>query len=231
MTPTRGPECPSTLTLDAYSAGDSQHVAAHTASCPACSAYLTSLQTEGDAFLRQRPPELFLKQVDAFVPEPARRPWWRVALVVSFAAAVALLVAFPRSGPEVSLKGTALRVLRRTPSGEAEPLVTDARVRAGDVVRLTFSAPAAGWLMVAQLDGSETAVTRFVGQVEVGTTTMPDAIELDDVAGPEWFIAVWSPQPLAPEAVLAKLRGQATHARLSLECHDCRLEAVRLEKP
>jgi len=84
---------------------------------------------------------------------------------------------------------------------------------------------------VAQLDGTETTVARFNGTIEPGTTTLPDAVELDDAPGPEWFVAVWAATPRSADTLLAQLRGQAKRPALALDCPDCRVDAVRLEKP
>ena len=135
-------------------------------------------------------------------------------------------------GPVVDsrLKGDAFQVFWKRGDSEPAPVRMDQSVRPGDQLRFSFQAPVAGWLAVFELDGTEAVEVRAAVRVSAGTTVLPGAIALDDAAGPEWFVAVFSPTPLEVEALAAQLRGQARQPRLTLECGPCRVETVRVLK-
>ncbi|MGC4001574.1 MAG: hypothetical protein QM767_30585 [Anaeromyxobacter sp.] len=61
----RAPGCPPAAALEALSAGEpAPEVAAHLGSCSACAAHVAALRAEAEAFLRARPPDRFLRQLD-----------------------------------------------------------------------------------------------------------------------------------------------------------------------
>lgn len=232
MNPTRGENCPPTRTLEAFAVGDSIEVGEHVGTCAACTAYVEAVRTETSAYHRQRPPELFLAQLDrrAASPERRLRVWPYLVAAVGAVAAAAIVVNFTPKADPVTLKGADLHVHRRTNSG-SEALGSGAQVRPGDLLRLSVDAPESGFLFIAQLDGTETTAVRFDGPVAGGPLTLPDAIELDAARGPEWFVAVFSTTRLDGAALARQLSGQSQRPRLELSCGACSVSAVRLEKP
>lgn len=229
----RGPDCPPTRALEAFSAGDAAEVGPHVASCERCSAYVTTVRDEAEAWRKQRPPELFLNQLDSRpTPRASRWSWWPMLAGVGLTAALLAVVFIARPNPadEVLLKGGGLRVSRIV-GQTLEALDSGARVKAGDVVLLDYEAPAKGFLWVAQLDGTEAVSTRFEGPIDAGPMRLPAAIEFDSARGPEWFIAIFSRTQLDGASLLEQLKGQSQQPRLELQCGACIVSAVRLEKP
>lgn len=239
--PTRGPQCPPTASLEAFAAGEALPLSEHVASCEACGPYVAALRVEAEAFVKARTPELFLKQLErrAATP-PARAPWWRwLAVVVPVAAALVLVLRAPVDGRDdgVTLKGGPLRVFVKRGEAEAAPLPADGRVQAGDALRFAYDAPAAGYLALFDLDGRET-VTVFwpygaakAGAVAKAQGTLSGSVVLDASPGPEWVVAVFSPEPFETAPLAAQLRGQSTRPSISLDCKGCTVTAQRLLKP
>jgi len=93
----RGPACPPAAVLEALSAGEPvpAEVSAHAAACPDCAAQLAALREAAAAFVKARPPELFLRQVERrAAAESAARPGWlrRLAPTLALAIPLALVV-------------------------------------------------------------------------------------------------------------------------------------------
>jgi len=72
----RGPGCPPATVLEALSAGETapEGIRAHVEGCSACSGQLSALTAARDTFLRARPADRFLRQLErraASSPAPA----------------------------------------------------------------------------------------------------------------------------------------------------------------
>lgn len=239
--PLRASGCPASAELEAHAAGDEPRLAEHVTGCATCGPYVLALQEASAAFLRQRPPELFLKKLARRAEAPPPRPWWRWLAVLGPVGAAVVLSFVLRTGPEqpdgVTLKGEPLRVFLKR--GEAEPraLKADEVVRAGDSLRFSFDAPADGYLAVLELDGTEGVTVFFPfrggapAPVKQSQGLVPGAVVLDDKPGPEWLVGVWAPAPFDTAALATQLRGQATRDRLSVSCPGCVVSTLRLSKP
>ncbi len=236
----RGPHCPPAAVLEAMSAGETtpEAVRAHVEGCTDCRGHLAALTSGRDAFLRARPPELFLRQLERRAAAAPRKRWlWPV-----LAACVPLLfvlVLVPRLVEEngVRMKGDAFRVVVSRSGGTPELLAPDAQVRPGDALRFAYEAPEAGHLLVLELDGrgaasvfypygSATSAPLAAGQRDF----LPGSVVLDDAPGPEWLLAVFSPRPVEAAPLLEALRAQAGRAEPSISCEGCRVTMLRLQK-
>lgn len=246
----RGPGCPPAAALEALSAGEAlpDEVASHLRGCPACTAQLAALREAAEAFLRARPPELFLRQLERREEAARARPRGLRGLVTALAVAaplalVALLaprVFHPAGGePGVTFKGGgAFRVaVSRGGAGAPELAAPDGVVRAGDALRFAYEAPADGYLLVLELDGrGEAAVLHPFGAAEGARVAagarefLPGSVVLDAAPGPEHLFAVFSPRPVEAAPLLAALRAQARRPEPALGCAGCTVTTLRLRK-
>jgi hypothetical protein len=240
---TRGPQCPPAAVLEALSAGESvpDTTRQHTQSCAACAGQLQALAQEQQAFLQARPPERFLRQVERRAEAPRPAAWRRFfPLVTAFVPVLALLVlVLPRLGEDgVRDKGGGtFRVAVSRGGATPELLAADAAVRAGDALRFSYEADAAGHLLVLELDGRGQASVfhPFDGKASAPLAAkqrdfLPGSVVLDAAPGPETLVAVFSPRPLEAAPLLEQLRAQAGRPEPTLTCDDCRVTTLRLQK-
>ncbi len=241
----RGPGCPPAAVLEALGAGESAPEAtlAHVEGCPSCGGQIAALSEGRDAFLRARPTERFLLQLDRHAASrPAPVFWRRLLPVLALCVPVlALVVLAPRLLPQqagVHFKGNEFKVVAARGGGTPELLGPDGPVRSGDALRFAYEAPEAGHLLVLELDGRGVASVfhPFGGKASVPLPALqrdflPGSVVLDDAPGPEWLFAVFSPRPLDAEPLLVQLRAQAGRAEPTLSCPDCRVSVLRLQKP
>lgn len=241
----RGPGCPPAAVLEALSAGEpiSDSSRAHVEGCASCGGQLAALTEARDAFLRARPPERFLRQLERrAATAPAPSPWRRLWPVLAVCVPVlALVVLVPRLLPEdggVRFKGNEFKVVAARAGGTPELLGPDSAVHTGDALRFAYEAPEAGHLLVLELDGRGRASVfhPFGGGASVPVAALrrdflPGSVVLDDAPGPEWLFAVFSPRPLEAAPLLTQLQTQAGRAEPELSCPDCRVSVLRLQKP
>lgn len=240
----RGPTCPPAAILEALSAGETvpEESRAHVEGCPACSGQLAALTQGRDAFLRARPSERFLRQLERRAEaRPAPSPWRRFLPVLAACVPVlAVLLLAPRMLEEggVRTKGNEFKVVAARGGGEPAMLGPDSPVRAGDALRFAYESPEPGHLLVLELDGRGMASVfhPFGGGASAPLPALqrdflPGSVVLDDAPGPEWLFAVFSPRPLDAAPLLAQLREQAGRAEPTLSCPDCRVSVLRLQKP
>ncbi|HVG63041.1 MAG TPA: DUF4384 domain-containing protein [Hyalangium sp.] len=236
----RGPHCPPAVVLEGMSAGEAapEEVRVHVDGCAHCRGQLEALTAGREAFLRARPPELFLRQVKR---RETTAPWrrWLPPLLAACVPLLLVLVLVPRLGEEggVRMKGDAFRVVASRAGGAPELLAPDAQVRPGDALRFAYESPEAGHLLVLELDGrgaasvfypygSATSAPVAAGQREF----LPGSVVLDDAPGPEWLLAVFSPRPFEAAPLLEALRAQAGRSEPTLSCEGCRVSMLRLQK-
>jgi hypothetical protein len=240
--PARGPGCPPAFALEALSAGEppAPGVAEHAGACADCAGYLAALREGSLAFVRARPPELFLRHVAAR-GERDRGPWLRrLAWLLPAAAALAAVPFLATRIPEgdgVRERGAAFTVLRRRPGEErAERLAPDARVRAGESLRFAYDAPSDGQLLVLERDGTGATTVFFPwggarsAPVAKGRAVLDGAVVLDAAPGPEQLVAVFSAEPLDAAALLAALGGADQADAVRRSCAGCRVDVLRLLK-
>ncbi|WNG37191.1 DUF4384 domain-containing protein [Archangium violaceum] len=238
----RGPHCPPAAQLEAMSAGEAtpETTRTHVEGCADCRGQLEALTTAREAFVRARPPELFLRQLERrTASQPRRGLRWLLPVLGACVPLLALLVLVPRLEQEdgVRIKGGDFRVVASRAGGSPELLGPDAQVQSGDALRFSYEAKEAGHLLVLELDGrgaasvfypygSATSAPLPAGQRDF----LPGSVVLDDAPGPEWLLAVFSPRPLQAAPLLEALRTQAGRAELTLSCPDCSVSTLRLQK-
>lgn len=241
----RGPGCPPAAVLEALSAGEPMPDAtqAHVRACATCSSHLGALTAGRDTFLRARPADRFLRQLErreAAAPR-APSPWRRLLPVLATVVPVLALVVVlgPRlvQGPPVTTKGDAFRVVASRAGAEAVPLEADSVVKAGDRLRFAYESEVDGHLLVLELDGRGNASVfhPFEGSASAPLAALqrgflPGSVELDDAPGTEWLFAVFSPRPFQAAPLLTQLREQAGRADPKLGCDGCRVSKLRLRK-
>lgn len=240
--PKRGPECPAAAVLEALSAGEPQEerVTHHVDGCAECRGYVDALRTANEAFLKAKPPELFLRQLDRReAAAPKRSTWWRwlIAAVPVAAAAIALVLVPTDDG--ILLKGGAGFRVAALPSGATEPklLGPDAHVAAGDSLRFGFESETDGHLLVLERDG--TGATSVFWPYNADTSGpvaahrrefLTGSVELDAAPGPEWLVAIFSPRPIAAGPLLERLRAIEPGEAPAVSCADCTVQTMRLMK-
>jgi hypothetical protein len=238
--PLRGPGCPTAESLESFSAGDRLDEAseAHIGSCAACSTYVGALEQARQEFLRMRPVERFARSVERREAERGRRRWmWLAGLLPVAAAAAWLVIAHPPD--DVRFKGGEFLVMvLREGMNEPAPVAEGQPLRAGDRLRFLFRAPADGYVMILDRDGTG-RVTAFYpqGQAEgaaIGPSPalapLPGSIRLDDAPGPEWIVLFFSPKPVRVEDFTRALREAPSPETLRVDCRGCRVSALRIEK-
>ena len=238
----RGPHCPPAAVLEALSAGEPAPEATrtHVEGCPDCHGQLQALTTAREAFVRAKPPDLFLRQLERrAASQPRRGLRWLMPVLGACVPLLALLVLVPRLGQEdgVRMKGGAFRVVVSRAGGAPELLGPDAQVRPGDALRFAYETPEAGHLLILELDGRGAANVFY----PYGSATsaplpaaqrdfLPGSVVLDDAPGPEWLLAVFSPRPLEAAPLIEALRAQAGRAEPGLSCSGCSVSTLRLQK-
>ncbi len=180
---------------------------------PADAARVAELRADSQAFLIQHPPAPFA----ARVLEKEKKPFWRW-LWLPVTAALATLMAFMVLSPSVKpvepefgIKGAlTLSLHRKTPSG-SEVLTPGMALSSGDSIRFEVKTPKPGYVAILGTDvsGRPTVFVPAVGanalKMERAAEVLPDAIELDNSAGPERFTALWSAEPFALQTVMVAL--------------------------
>jgi len=219
--------------------------------CPDCSAQLSALREAALAFVKARPPDRFLRQLERREAAPAprasllerlglpRRLVPALGLAVPLALAVVLLPRLlERPGDGVTMKGDGFRVaVARAGGGAPELAAGDAIVHPGDALRFSYEAARDGYLLVLDLDGRGTAsVLHPFGASAAAPLAanqrdfLPGSVVLDDAPGPEFVIAVFSPRPFEAAPLLEALRAQAKRPEPALSCDGCTVTTLRLRK-
>jgi len=246
--------CVSNLLLDEWLAqelapADEARVHQHVRGCAACSARRDQRVRAAGAFLAQAP--TFGEHARQHAPGPARRGrserprrarWLGLGALVAAAAGVSLWVGRPGVGglearpdadavAQARSKGTARigffvkRGERVTRGGAADVL------RAGDLLRFTYSVDRASYLALIDVDGRGASVYFPAGSARAAAIApgvdvpLDFSVELDQTPGEERVHAVFCPRAFALEPVRASLaRGR------SPELAGCSLDTLVLRK-
>jgi len=210
---------PTDLALEAHLLQpDGSPLAAHLAGCARCTARLTEMQAQGEAFHRF----VYPATVAAVEAAASPVPWWRrrwLALVPALAAAAAVVMLIRPSAPPDDYLGTkggggvGLSVFVQD-GGGARPIRDGEAVRADASVRFRVRAQKACRLWILSLDDrgqvSRLYPAEGTGGAEVsGQADIPGGAVLDGQAGPERIWAVCTPAPATWKS-LAKVIQAAT---------------------
>jgi hypothetical protein len=232
--PVRGPTCPPVVELERVSAGESVPVVAeHLAGCDGCRAHVEELRLKTDAFVRARPPERFLSQLEARARGAPVRRRLLVGALASAAAVVvgAVLLTRGPAQPPVLFKGGLLSIVVKR-GGTVRPLKAGDLLQEGDSLRFSMTTTNAGHALVLNRDGrgQVTVVAPFNATapqvVPAGTTVLEDAAILDATTGRETFVGLFSPTPFEVKQVVRQLEtGEA------VTCGGCVVEVSTFDKP
>jgi hypothetical protein len=188
----RGAECPAAVEVERHSAGEQSPFRAHIESCSNCGAYVEELRAASVAFAKQRPAEMFLKQVARRKEQAPARRSWIFGLVGAIAAASLAMVLVPEliatldEGPR--LKGGSVEVYFKR--GDAEPvrLVEGATLKPDDVLRFRYRGAQPASLAIIEKDqnGTVTVFAPFGGTrsvVKNADEFLADAVAVDATPG------------------------------------------------
>jgi hypothetical protein len=228
--------CVAPVILQMIAAGETTSGAGHVAGCAACQARVAGYREASAAFLRERPPELFLRKLRR------RRKPWRSWLPLALCGALGLcLVVLPRASSEIRNKGASpLSVVYRRGNAEPLPVAPEHRLKAGDALRFSYAAPAPeqggqGYLAILDVDaaGKVTAFYPYDGKRAAplaGQGWLPGSVVLDSTQGPEWLIGIFASRPFDVAPLAAQLASLPPGATPKLACGDCRVDLLRIHK-
>ncbi len=205
---------------------------AHLEGCASCKTRWDELQEDSAKFQQYVYPRT-VEKVTSRVVKPSlldRLKLWgpgRV-LVPAFggvAAALALTFALTGGGTSsqsedeiyVGLKGggaaqASLEVIALRANGVQEPVKTGSVLAAGDKLRFMVNGGGAKYVLIGSKDGSGAFTVYYPfnknesALLENGQRELPGAVQLDDVAGPERLVAVFSDEPVKAEDVEAAVK-------------------------
>lgn len=222
----RADDCLSDLVLDRLRVdelGAEQHraVRGHLEGCASCRAALAELEHDAAVFAEAGTP--------TWLVAPRRRSWIGPTLAGLTALAAALLVVWWRPAPPVVVPDSDVElgeVATRT-KGQARlgahvrrgdrvfAATRDTTVRAGDALRFSVSTSQPTWIAIVGIDGTGAIAVHHpegpqAQAMGVGADQLLDlAVELDDAAGPETFVAVFCDRPTSVRAIESALRTDA----------------------
>lgn len=205
------------LELDALSGDERLFAQTHLAGCERCGARREELRAD-TAHFRQFVMPRTLETVTR--TRRSRRPWtrWGSALAGAAVLALALLVARPMvqdlredEARYVGVRGEpTFKVVAARGNSQAE-VTGEEPLREGDRLRFVVDPVQPGYVLVVSRDpaGAWSVYAPFAGgrsvAVPAGTTTLPEAVELDATRGREDLVAVFSDAPLEARDVIAAL--------------------------
>jgi hypothetical protein len=197
------------LELDALGDTAAAQVRTHLDACAACRARQAEASRLRGEFARRVLPRGL----------PARRRWQRslfwLALPALAAAAIVMLVLMRHheaAPDELGIKGDAAwQVVAKHDDRTFQVRDGDTLAR-GDQIRFIVVPNGAHYVMIASIDGAGTAsiYVPYDGsesaRIDGAKVELPGSIVLDDAHGPERLYAIFTAEPLAADAVKAKLR-------------------------
>ena len=207
----------------------------HMDGCPECRGHMATLENDKRAYLIAHPfRESAAKHLDG-EKAPSRRspvPRWLPAFA-GLAACLALVpVVVHYSGTAAAVGENGIRTKGGTvleyyvkrgetvmPGSAAEPY------RPGDELQFVYAADKHPFVTLASIDvrghvslyQADTAKTLSLAATPGDKQSLPFAVTLDDSPGAEFFVMIYSPGPLAGEAVESWLMGAFTRASGNLE--------------
>ncbi|MGA9524585.1 MAG: ActD protein [Myxococcaceae bacterium] len=220
--------------------GELERARAKLLSEPDGAARLAQLEASNASILETHTPETVVAEVGrrehlgkvraAHASRSAQRRWSPMVFALPAAAIVALFVVTQlpqQEGSSTSLpalldEGTRIKGLdaglkiHRRRGSESEELRTGARVRAGDVLQLSYLRSGSAYGFIASLDGAGAITVHLpragAGAAELhgsGAVPLDHAYELDDAPGFERFFFVTSSHPFDTAAVTEAIRALA----------------------
>ncbi|MHB8874524.1 MAG: hypothetical protein ACYC8T_12620 [Myxococcaceae bacterium] len=233
----RGAACPPAVEVERHSAGESIDPSwrTHIEGCANCTSYARELTEAASVFLKARPAELFLRQVERRAQTHPKRPVlsWVLSGVGALALASLALVVAPKllASDEVRFKGGDVEVyFKREGMAEAARVLEGARLEPGDTLRFRYRGLQSAHLAVIEQDrsGAVTVFAPFGGTHSVRLDSgqfSADAVTLDATTGPAKLFIIHGSKgfELAPLVDAVKRSGE-------LGCDGCAVEVLHYEK-
>jgi hypothetical protein len=193
---------------------------------------IAALRDDNTAELARHPAGPAVAQIAARVTASARQRrrrrlrWLGLATTAAAAVVAVRLVAVPTAldaprlpqGDDVRVKGAVRLMAFRQVGPEAEQLLPDAVVHAGDIIQLRYNTGGHGYGLIASVDGAGVVTLHFplseqaparATAVAQSTVTLPNAYALDDAPRFERFFLVTGDDPIDVQQTLAGLRAFA----------------------
>ncbi len=229
--PPRTSACPPAIDLERLSAGEPvPTLDAHVKACPHCSGYLAQLTQTAEAFVKARPPQRFLAQLEKRERPASSTARW-VAVASAVAAVVLAIVTVRGPGSSgVSFKGSLVSITVKR--GDAVSTLKDGEtLREGDALRFSVKVDRPGHALVLERDGrgKVTVVAPFNAKtpqrVAAGSTVLDDSAVLDATVGQETFVTVFAEAPFEVEPLVRQLESNQ-----AVSCAGCSVEASSFDK-
>ena len=231
----RAPGCPPAVEVERHSAGEAVAAKAHIEACAHCGAYVQELQAAAEAFLKQRPAELFLPQVARRAQTPAARPWlhWLSAGFGAVAVASLAAIVLPEllaPADDVRLKGASIEVFYKRGTSDPARVLDGASLEPGDTLRFRYRGEKKAQLALFERDASG-AVTVFApfGGAQSGERDrdefFADAVAVDATLGTSTLYIVQSQTPFELAPVVEAIR-----AAREPSCRGCTVRTLHFEK-
>jgi len=200
------------LAVNALPSETRAHAEAHLATCAPCRARALAAQH----MRAELPPFLRVRALEAVRRRGRRAGLTRFFVFAPLALAVLVVVLRLRGAPasdDISVKGGPVLQVYALRDHQVFEVVDGTTLAAGDEIRFAVTPAGATHVLIASVDGSG-HVTIYVpydgaqsSEVEPdGRSELPGSIVLDDAAGPERVVAVFSMAPVRAADVEAELR-------------------------
>lgn len=180
----------------------------HLQADPDRSARLAELRASDEEILAQYPPQETIARIQKRLRETGKGTGRRLALrfalaavlVLVAAAGVLVLVALPEDpGETILVKGDPGLAIHRRTAGAPEPLEPGDRVRAGDLLQISYLPKGAAHGVILSADGRGNVNLHFPPDASLPTrlerndrVSLPFSYELDDAPGFERFFFITS---------------------------------------
>ncbi|HEY3448821.1 MAG TPA: hypothetical protein VGK67_20850 [Myxococcales bacterium] len=233
------------LLLKSLPEAESTEARAHLEACESCRTLFSQMESDQKKFEAH----VFARTLPA-VSERAKPPsllerlaaMWRIAIPVTVAGGIALMVAYsvrqpgPSSNrieePELGIKGGPSLQVFAARGESVFPVKEGTRLRPQDRIRFVVQRDEAdGFLLVASIDAARKVSVYFPAggsesaPIEKGRVELPGSIELDETLGSERVFAFFSPKPLAVADVQKALERWPVPPRL-----DAKIATLAFEK-
>ncbi len=210
------------LMLASLAASEAEQAKAHLSGCAVCKTRWNELEEDKARFEQFVLPRT-LSGIEARASPSLSNwlrgslPWLAPAMGLALASLVAVVVV-PKLGAGeedayIGLKGIPQASMEVVASraGQQFSVKEGTRLRAHDKIRFVVNPGSARFLLIASRDGKGEVTIYYPYQgsqsapIAPGRQELPDSVELDEVAGREWLVAIFSDAPVPASQVRAAL--------------------------
>ncbi len=202
--------------IDLYMVGDAplelaQRVDAHVASDPRFAALIAEQRAEQEAFYFIKP-----RLPEATRLESGAKALWLLGALGGLAVASVLLLMVVPAGDQgaprsIRTRGGLKTILTVKRGERVFPYGGRARLRAGDQIRVSVEAPAAGFLsVVGRETGHAWSIHYDAVPTRAGSFTAPGSRTMDSSLADETWYVVLTPDPLSAQEIIKRLKAGDT---------------------